>query len=359
MFINSEHTRIVNTFGEEQLILWACQALEASTGLSARLEAFGREPRPPVAPGDHRGNGCLRIGPQEQLFIVNARLRVQPETIGNLRALQPTSREPVVLIVPYISDQQGEKLRHSAIHYLDTAGNAYLQSADRHFFVLVRGQRQPLAAQPTPHRAFQPAGVQLLYHLLSEPALLQATYRTMAGQAQVALGSVSILLRSLQQLGLLRDEAGERRWTEPAHVLRRWVDAYGEVVRPKLTPQRYRWLDPGVARQGWQQVELGADMAWGGEPAAHLLLEGYLLPEYFTLYTTASRSEVMRRLRLIPDAQGTIEVLRPMETTLAKEHRGAPAVHPLVVYADLIRTTDPRNREVALRLYARYLSYLS
>jgi hypothetical protein len=43
--------------------------------------------------------------------------------------------------------------------------------------------------------------------------------------AQVALGSVSILLRGLQQLELLRDESGKRRWTEPAQVMRRLPDA--------------------------------------------------------------------------------------------------------------------------------------
>jgi len=181
----------------------------------------------------------------------------------------------------------------------------------------------------------------------------------MAEQAQIALGSVSILLRGLQQLELLRDESGKCRWTEPAQVLRRWVDAYGEAVRPKLGAQRYRWLIPGVARQGWQNVALGPDMAWGGEPAAHLLLDGYLLPEYFTLYTTASRGEVMRRLRLVPDANDTVEVLRPMEGTLRAGRPHVQAVHPLLAYADLLLTTDPRNREVAQLLHEHYLSHLT
>jgi hypothetical protein len=167
------------------------------------------------------------------------------------------------------------------------------------------------------------------------------------------------LLRGLQQLDLLREEAGKRRWMEPAHVLRRWVDAYGEVVRPKLTAQRYRWLDPAMARQGWQHADLSHEMAWGGEPAAHLLLDGYLLPEYFTLYTTASRGEVMRRLRLVPDPTGQVEVLRPMDTTWGPERPQLQAVHPLIAYADLLLTADPRNREVAHHLHEHYLSYLA
>ena len=114
-----------------------------------------------------------------------------------------------------------------------------------------------------------------------------------------------------------------------------------------------------MARQGWQQLELGPDMAWGGEPAAHLLLEGYLLPEYFTLYTAAPRGEIMRRLRLVPDEAGKVEVLPPMPTTLGPERPLPQAVHPLLAYADLYLTAEPRNREVAHLLHERYLSYLA
>ena len=344
---------------EEHLILLACQAFETRTKLKAH----------PVAPTDsliqwamqydYRPDGCVQIGPRRLLFMVEAKPAVRPDTIGKLRAIAKRTSEPVVLVVPYINDRQAAKLREHHLQYLDTAGNAYLQTVDDSFFVLLGGQRQPLAEQQAQHRAFQPAGVQLLYHLLSEPKLLQASYRAMAERAQVALGSVSILLRGLQQLELLRDEAGKRRWTDPAQVLRRWVDAYGEVVRPKLAAQRYRWLDAGVTRRGWQDLALGPDMAWGGEPAAHLLLDGYLLPEYFTLYSTAARGDVMSRLRLVPDAAGKVEVVRPMATALEPTRPQPQAVPPLLAYADLRLTADPRNREVAHLVHEHYLSYLA
>ncbi|WP_254244090.1 hypothetical protein [Hymenobacter sp. BRD128] len=210
-----------------------------------------------------RQNGRLFIGEQEHhSFVLEVRKNLTQALVDQLHAATP-SQEPVALVVPYVSDKLGQELQRRGVCYLDTAGNAYLQTTTSDFFVLIRGNRQPKASAQVQHRAFQPAGVQLLYHLLSEPALLQASYRTMAEQAQVALGSVSILLKGLQQLELLRDESGKRRWTDPAQVLRRWVDAYGEVVRPKLPAQRYRWLDPAVARQGWQNLDLGPDMAWG------------------------------------------------------------------------------------------------
>ena len=350
----------MNTADEEQLLLLACRAFETRTKLNAHpVGVSGQDGQRRDEHIGYQADACLQIGPKKHLFLAEVKPRLLPDTVGRLRTINQQAGEPVVLVIPYVSGRQGEKLRQQGIQYLDTAGNAYLYQADGSFLVLVEGQREPLAEQPAQHRAFQPAGVQLLYHLLSEPTLLHASYRAMAEQAQVALGSVSILLRGLQQLALLRDESGKRRWTDPAQVLRRWVDAYGEVVRPKLTAQRYRWLDPGVARQGWQSLDLGPDMAWGGEPAAHVLLDGYLLPEYFTLYSTATRGEVMRRLRLVPDPTGPVEVLRPMATTLGPERLQPQAVHPLLAYADLRLTADPRNREVAQMLHEHYLSYLA
>jgi hypothetical protein len=346
---------MMNALTENSLLDLAATALQEQLGYPVRV---GERERRLADEYPVRQGGRLFIGEQEHSFVLETRKNLTQALIDQLHAVT-LSQEPVALVVPYVSDKLGQELQRRGVCYLDTAGNAYLQTATPDFFILIRGNRQPKASTQMQHRAFQPAGVQLLYHLLSEPALLQASYRAMAEQAQVALGSVSILLKGLQQLELLREESGKRRWTDPSQVLRRWVDAYGEVVRPKLPAQRYRWLDPAVARQGWQDLDLGPDMAWGGEPAAHLLLDGYLLPEYFTLYNTATRGEVMRRLKLVPDATGKVEVLRPMDTTLGPGRPQPQAVHPLLAYADLLLTADPRNREVAHLLHEHYLSHLA
>ena len=350
---------MVNTSTEADLLALASQALENRIGQPVQLAAMSVADAEEALKTGYHADGWLLIGANQHRFLVEVKPGLRKDTVAQLRRINGRAQEPVVLAAPYIPDSLGGELQRQHIQYLDTAGNAYLNAPDAGLFILVGGQRQPAIGKQVQHRAFQPAGVQLLYHLLSEPALLQASYRAMAEQAQVALGSVSILLKGLQQLELLRDESGKRRWTDPAQVLRRWVDAYGEVVRPKLPAQRYRWLDPAVARQGWQNLELGPDMAWGGEPAAHLLLDGYLLPEYFTLYTTAARGEVIRQLRLVPDAAGKVEVLRPMDTTLGPGRPQPQAVHPLLAYADLLLTADPRNREVAHLLHEHYLSHLA
>lgn len=349
----------MNTSEQQVLLRLASQALENQLQMPVHLNEVEGEKAGKAVHTLYRTDNWLRIGDQPHPFLLEPRPKLGKDTVAQLRHLNVESDPAVALVAPYIPDALGRVLQRMGIHYLDTAGNAYLQNTAASGLILIRGQRQPTIGKQVQHRAFQPAGVQLFYQLLSNPKLLQAPYRMLADQAHVALGSVSVLLRGLQQLDLLRDEAGKRRWTDPAQVLHRWVAAYGEVVRPRLHGQRYRWLEAKMARKGWQQLELGPDMAWGGEPAAHLLLEGYLVPEYFTLYTAAPRGEIMRRLRLVPDEAGKVEVLPPMPTTLGPGRPSPQAVHPLLAYADLYLTAEPRNREVAHLLHERYLSYLA
>ncbi|UOQ69169.1 type IV toxin-antitoxin system AbiEi family antitoxin [Hymenobacter volaticus] len=95
----------------------------------------------------------------------------------------------------------------------------------------------------------------------------------------------------------------------------------------------------------------------GGEPAAHLLLAGYLQPEFFTLYSLATRPALMRQLGLVPDPTGNVEVRVPFTQTLPAAPAAPNCVPPLLVYADLILSGDARNHEVADQFYARYLQH--
>ncbi|MDQ2795465.1 MAG: type IV toxin-antitoxin system AbiEi family antitoxin [Bacteroidota bacterium] len=332
----------------------ATYSLEQLIGQPVRLDH--QHPNVPGSPLPG-ADGQLLIGPNA--FLVDVKAALHLKTLGLLKASVRPGQLPRVVVSPYISPAIGQALQQQGVYYLDTVGNAYLQSADPALLILIQGRRPPAAERGETRRAFRRTGLRLLYHLLNRPELLQAPYRTLADEASLALGSVSAVLADLRQLGLLREEGDHRRWLDAPQVLRRWVEGYGETVRPKLLPHRYRWLDADTSRNGWQEVPLGTDSWWGGEPAAHLLLDGYLLPEYFTLYSTASRGELMRRFRLVPDESGKVEVLMPFETTSFQHRPQSRAVSPLLAYADLLLTTDPRNHEVAKLLHEQYLSHLA
>jgi len=302
-----------------------------------------------LIPGKFPAMERLRIGQYAEFCPL-----VQPGWSGWLTNGE-TSTAGQVLVVPYVSAAQGAQLRARGICYLDRAGNAWLTDMAHATAVLVQGQARPPAARPPGGALFGKAGVQLLYTLLSKPVLIRETYRTIATQSQLPVATVGRLLLQLQAQGYLVSET-PRQLVQLLELRRRWVAAYGEVVRPQLVASRYRWLEPARARGGWQELVLPPNTRWGGEPAAHLLLDGYLLPQDFTLYTTALRGELMRALRLVPDPNGAVQTLAP----LAEETIVAPrpdCVAPLLVYADLLLSGDPRNREVAEMLYAHYLEH--
>ena len=194
--------------------------------------------------------------------------------------------------------------------------------------------------------------LQVFYALLAEPKLVREPYRGIAARTGLPVATVGRLLLNLQIQGYLAAET-PRQLLKTKELRERWLAAYGEVVRPKLVAGRYRWLEAERGRDGWQALELPAGTRWGGEPAAHLLLEGYLLPQDFTLYSTATRPELMRALRLVPDPAGAVQVLVPLAGGDVASPR-PDCVPPLLVYADLLLSGDPRNREVANLLNAKY-----
>jgi hypothetical protein len=83
-----------------------------------------------------------------------------------------------------------------------------------------------------------------------------------------------------------------------------------------------------------------------GENAAALLMN-YLQPEKFTLYIAGNRLEVMKKLRLVPDPNGNVEMLEQFWKDKHKEIDAAGVVPPLLAYADPIAGYDSRNHETA------------
>ncbi len=262
-----------------------------------------------------------------------------------------------LVIMPHIAAGQAQALREAQIGYLDVSGNAYLADPAAGFFIWIQGvARRPDIAQRSANTA--PTTIRLLYVLLADPTLLQVPYRTLAGLVKAALGGIAGVFADLQRSNILQLHGAkglQRAWAQPLPaILRQWVEMYAAHLRPKLLRGRYR-LPPGTT---WEELVLSpGDTWWGGEPAAHNLLEGYLRPELLTLYTRQSRAELVRQLRLRPDPQGPLTVLEAFEPETLPTPRPHPAcVYPLLAYADLMLSLDPRNQEVAQLLYKRYLA---
>lgn len=78
-----------------------------------------------------------------------------------------------------------------------------------------------------------------------------------------------------------------------------------------------------------------------------------LEPRDFLAYAYQDPIDLARQLRLIPDPAGTVELRRafwkPEAAPLAE------VCPPLIAYADLMATREPRHNEIARTIHDKYL----
>ena len=76
--------------------------------------------------------------------------------------------------------------------------------------------------------------------ILIRPGLANAPYRTLADQADVALGTVAGCMNDLVARGLLLQRKDGRRVEDRQALVALWVQAYIEGLRPKLQERRFQ-----------------------------------------------------------------------------------------------------------------------
>jgi len=207
----------------------------------------------------------------------------------------------------------------------------------------------------TTPRAGMVTTLRIVFALVCRPELLNAPYRDIIRAAGVALGAVGGVFHDLHGRGYITNgmRKGGRRLLDPARLFEEWVTNYPMRLRPKLTPRRFRTVTP----DWWQHADVTTYGAqWGSEVAVEKLT-GYLKPETVTLYVRPEkdRANVARLVaahKLRADPRGDIEILDTFwDWPADQEH--TDIVPPILVYADLMATHDPRNLDAARLLYDR------
>ena len=264
-----------------------------------------------------------------------------------------------VLVAPYLTAELANHCRNELdLNFIDTAGNAYLRAPG--LFVFVRGERPPtLPATAIGARGGGTAtALRVVFALLCKPALLNAPYREIVTAAGVALGAIGWVFFDLAGRGYIAGgrHKRNRRLLEPGRLLDEWVTNFPIKLRPKLNPRRFLAPDPGW----WQQAPLEAGARWGGEVAA-ARLTGYLKPETYTVYLDPQNDRealtaLVKQYRLRADPRGNVEILDAF-WNFPPEGAEPDVVPPLLVYADLMATLDPRNLEVAKRIRAQHIDH--
>lgn len=287
-------------------------------------------------------------------FIVESKSAMRATNQGlvlsQLEEMRNKNNRPIIFISQYISKEAASQLKERGFNYIDTAGNAFIKSND--VVIYIEGQKRRSAELTNQSRAFQEAGVKIIFYLLSESENLQHSYREIAENVGVAIGSVSNVMAELEELNFLMKTKDKRVLKNKTELLERWMIAYNAVLRPRIVRNKMRFTND-EAENKWQTLNNG-DTLWGGEPGGALLTD-YLRPEKFTIFTNNDLPTIARSLNLVPDKNGNVEILQKFWKMENLNTNTAPA---LLIYTDLINSGFSRNVETAKIILENELRYI-
>ncbi|MGI6757515.1 MAG: type IV toxin-antitoxin system AbiEi family antitoxin [Bacteroidaceae bacterium] len=307
-----------------------------------------------------RKNGLITI--EGERFLVDVKTEISRGNKGViLSQLVEASREenlPVLLFIHYIPSDIAKEYIDVGINYADTAGNCHIRSGN--LSVIIQGKRIRRNPRVNQARAFQEAGIKVIFQLLIDPENSNKPYRELAEMAGVSLGSVSQIFKELEELNFILRTKKQKLLKNKPELLKRWIVAYHDVVRPKLLLKRMDYIYLEDFLQWQKNTFYPTDdniTLWGNENAGALLTQ-QLNPALHTIYTNASWQDVSKNLKLRPAENGRIEILRLPYIINLKDEYPAQTVHPLLVYADLMGSSDSRNIETAKLVYEQYLQHI-
>ncbi len=266
---------------------------------------------------------------------------------------KPKGADGRLLITRYVPATLGEQLIEAGISFADDPGNIHLQLGLKYNWTVL-GKRQP-PAMPDAERT-TPATLQLLFQLATTPQSAEWTVRDLEDSSGISRTRVAQIRRQFIRERVLTVRAHKPAFSMTPQVADRLVAGYSQILRPKLLLGRYRYPEPSaeefVSRLAHNPAKRKAAYALTGGPAADAMQHLYRSPDVPVFLN----SEEARGLRLLPDRNGPVVLLRPFgELVYWREFDGKMVAPPWLVYAELLMGSDPRAREAAEQLRKTFL----
>lgn len=315
--------------------------LEKNTGFKTEWKMSG--PNQP-------GHGDAKI-----MFILNGNKKIarNAEIKKEIRKhhiaqliTRATERDSVILVAERLYPDIKRRLNEAGIDWLDVAGNIHLKEKDTLIWI---DRHSTTPAQKKKNRAFTKTGLKVVFLFLHDEIWLNKTYREIAKETDVALGTIKHVIDGLKEHNFILSKSKTTfKLINKDRLLDQWITAFTDELKPSIQKGRYRFMDIDT-EQNWQNMELTPGTVWSGEPAADLINQN-LKPNEYILYTQMNRADLMKTYTLIPDDQGNVEVREPYWSVKYESRKIAPI---LTVYTDLMETGDPRNVKAAKTIYEK------
>lgn len=326
---------------ERDEILNDAQTALAARGIVIKVSGLGDDPTITLKAGN--------CGTKKYELQVVGRM-----TPGAARVLTPSAKGDLLVLAPHVTEASAEIFDRTGVDYLDRAGNALLRW--ERMLVDVRGRRRmDLPNSPASQsRLFSASGVRVIFALLSWPSLVNRPLREIAHVAKTSLGTAQATISGLKNAGyIFAPGSGEHSLIRTRELLDRWVEAYSIRLEPKLGKGYFASTLP----DWW----MGADFNPGdfgvqvGGEAAAWMMDGFLKPTTCTLYSDDLPLDLIKARRLHRvDPHDPMAVAMRQKFWRDPDFPGisldSPVVPAPLIYADLLVSGEPRQREAAAKL---------
>ena len=274
-------------------------------------------------------------------------------TANRLREHMVNKNRPVLLVAKYINPNVFEQLVGLGINLLDCAGNCHIRYMNGNIpiFQLINKGEKNVFTNEKAYPIFQDAGIKVIFYLLQDKTNVNKTYREIQENTRVALGTVKNVIEELSRRHFILVTDTGRILKNRKALLDLWVENYNQVLKPKLLMGRFEFRT-NEHRIKWLAMELPEGIYWGGESAANMI-DNYLEPGAFDLYTDVPTAYLMKTGFVKQDANGEIKVYQKFWKWETDNH----LVPLILVYADLMGSGNGRCLEAANRLMEYGLKY--
>lgn len=295
----------------------------------------------------------------EQSYAVFVQPWAPQKDIESLISQIKAMPSKTVLFADFVNPVMAEKLRRRSIPFVDCAGNLFIKDLpvkDKKFNFYVKGKKLTrLRSKRVRGRAFNSAGLKLIFAIFNRPQFLSASYRDISNKVNIALGSVGPVIDDLYASGYILDD-GERRLVNKKRLFERWVDGYLEKLRPKQIMACYTCDDENWWKTADPTEFLGL---WGGEVIIAKSTP-FMMPETISLYFASDvrQEDFARHYGLRRDDEGGICMYKSFWSPSYAGDDNADGISPMIIYADIVDSINPGSWDVAKTFYGEAVTDL-
>ncbi len=259
-----------------------------------------------------------------------------------------------ILVADFVNPVMAEKFRQRSISFIDCAGNLSIKNKPLNLYI--KGNKLArLSRKRVRGRAFNAAGLKLIFAIFNQPRFLQASYREISNKVNIALGSVGPVIDDLYASGYILDD-GERRLVNKKRLFERWVDGYLEKLRPRQIMACYTSDD----KNWWKDADpTEYHGLWGGEVIVAKSTP-FMMPESISLYFSSDVKQYAfaEKYGLRRDDQGEICVYKSFWSPAYAGDDNVDGISPLIIYADIVDSINPGSWDVAKTFYGEAITHL-